>query len=107
MGDSLQRLRDSPADVRSDAGYQLELVQSGDLPADFRPMPGVGPGTIEIRVRAGSEYRVFYVARFAECVYVLHSFVKRTRTTRQADLDIGRQRYRAMLERRKYEGHKE
>jgi phage-related protein len=112
MGDSLQRLRDFPADARADAGYQLELVQAGEPPADFRPMPDVGPGTVEIRVHSGSEYRVFLVARFPEAVYVLHAFVKKTRTTRQADLDLGRQRYRALLERRmserrKHEAHEQ
>jgi phage-related protein len=63
-------------------------------------MPDVGSGVMEIRVHAESEYRVFYVARFEEAVYVLHCFVKRTRTTRKADIDLGQQRYAAMLKRR-------
>jgi phage-related protein len=63
-------------------------------------MPDVGSGVMEIRVHAESEYRVFYVARFEEAVYVLHCFVKRTRTTRKADVDLGQQRYAAMLKRR-------
>jgi phage-related protein len=107
IGDSLHRLRSFPADARSDAGYQLQLVQTGDPPADFRPMPQVGPGTMEIRVHTGTEYRVLYVARFAEAVYVLHSFAKKTRTTRQSDLDLARQRYRIMLENRKHEDHQD
>jgi phage-related protein len=101
MGDSLERLRAAPVDIRSDAGYQLELVQAGEAPTDFRPMPDVGAGVMEIRVHGGSEYRVFYVARFAEAVYVLHCFVKKTRATRQADMDLGRHRYGLVLEKRK------
>jgi len=88
MGDSLARLRKAPADIRSDAGYQLELVQRGEPPADFRPMPDVGSGVMEIRLHGGNEYRVFYVARFEEAVYVLHCFVNKTKATRKADLDM-------------------
>ena len=64
IGDSLSRIRRFPVNARSDAGHQLDLVQDGLLPDDYRPMPAVGSGAIEIRVHAGSEYRVFYVARF-------------------------------------------
>jgi phage-related protein len=101
LGDSLARLRAAPADIRSDAGYQLDLVQRGEAPADFRPMPNVGSGVMEIRLHGDNEYRVFYVARFEETVYVLHCFVKKTQATRKADIDLGRQRYLALLETRK------
>ena len=60
-------------------------------------MPDVGSGTAEIRLHADNEYRVFYVARFEEAVYVLHCFDKKTQKTRQADIEIGRRRYQAML----------
>ncbi|MBS1825632.1 MAG: type II toxin-antitoxin system RelE/ParE family toxin [Acidobacteria bacterium] len=99
LGDSLARLRAAPADIRSDAGYQLDLVQRGAPPADFSPMPDVGPGVMEIRLHG--DKRVFYVARFEEAVYVLHAFVKKTRTTRKADIDLGKARYAVMLEARK------
>ena len=101
LGDSLARLRVASADIRSDAGYQLDLVQRGEAPAEFKPMPDVGSGVIEIRLHGDSEHRVFYVARFEEAVYVLHFFVKKTRTTRKADIDLGTQRYSALLESRK------
>ena len=71
------------------------------MPDDFRPMPDIGSGVMEIRLHGTNEYRVFYVARFEEAVYVLHCFVKKTRTTRTADVDLGRQRYSALLEMRK------
>jgi len=101
LGDSLARLRAAPADIRSDAGYQLDLVQRGETPTDFRPMPVVGSGVMEIRVHAENEFRVFYVARFDEAVYVLHCFAKKTRATRKADIELGKQRYTALLELRR------
>jgi phage-related protein len=101
MGDSLDSIRTFPADVRADGGYQLELVQRRERPADFRPMPEVGQGVIEIRLHSDGEYRILYVARFEEAVYVLHCFGKKTRTTRRGDIDLAKQRYRALLERRK------
>jgi phage-related protein len=64
-------------------------------------MRSVGPGVIEIRVHAAGEYRVFYVARFAEAVYVLHTFEKRTRQTRQADIELGRRNLAAVLKSRR------
>lgn len=101
LGDSLARLRAAPADVRSNAGYQLGLIQRGETPADFKPMPDVGAGVMEIRLHGKNEFRVFYVARFEEAVYVLHAFVKKTRATRKADIDLGKVRYAALLEARK------
>lgn len=101
LGDSLVRLRSAPADIRSDAGYQLELVQRGESPADFKPMPEVGPGVMEIRLHGANEFRVFYVARFEEAVYALHCFVKKTQKTGKADIDLGRRRYAALLDTRK------
>ncbi len=66
-------------------------------------MPSVGSGVIvmEIRLHGDNEFRVFYVARFEEAVYVLHAFVKKTQATRKADIDMGKIRYVAMLEARK------
>ena len=101
LGDSLARLRAAPADVRSDAGYQLDLVQRGETPADFKAMPDVGAGVMEIRLHGDNEFRVFYVARFEEAVYVLHCFVKKTQATRKADIDLGKQRYATLREARK------
>jgi phage-related protein len=64
-------------------------------------MPDVGSGVMEIRLHGDNEYRVFYVARFEQTVYVLHCFIKKTQATRKADIYLGRQRYAALLETRK------
>lgn len=54
LGDSLQCLRDFPVDARQDAGYQLDEVQRGLQPDDFKPMPTIGKGVEEIRIRDDS-----------------------------------------------------
>jgi phage-related protein len=64
-------------------------------------MPDVGTGVMEIRLHGDNEFRGFYVARFEEAVYVLHSFVKKTRATRKTDIDLGKARYAALLEARR------
>jgi phage-related protein len=94
LGDSLECLRDFPEDARHDAGYQLDKVQRGEQPDDFKPMPAVGKGVEEIRVTdESSAYRVIYMARRAEAVYVLHVFQKKTQATSRRDIDVARKRF--------------
>jgi phage-related protein len=101
LGTSLNAVREFPADARTLVGQELRLVQSGLMPSDFKPMPTVGAGAYEIRVRAGNQYRVIYVAKFSGSVYVLHGFVKKTPKTSQPDLDLAKSRYVALLKERK------
>jgi phage-related protein len=70
-------------------------------------MPTVGPGVREIRIHTGLEHRVFYVAKFAEGVYVLHAFEKRTRKTPKRELELGRDRFRALIMTRRTENSTE
>ena len=103
LGNSLECLRQFPEDARHDVGYQLEQVQHGKQPTDFKPMPSVGKGVEELQVWDGSgTYRVLYVARFAEAVYVLHAFQKKSRGTSARDLEQARTRY-AELKRGKHD----
>lgn len=97
LGDSLDELRVFPQAARRMAGLQLDRVQRGLDPDDWKPMPTVGPGVREIRVRdeAGA-FRVLYVARFAEAVYVLHCFQKKSGKTSRQDLELGRQRFKEL-----------
>jgi phage-related protein len=97
VGAALAELRAFPDAARRAAGHQLHLVQHGLAPGDWKPMASVGPGVREIRIHTGVEHRVLYVAKFAEAVYVLHAFEKRTQQTRQADLDRARHRYQELL----------
>jgi phage-related protein len=101
-GDSLKQLRGFPKPVRDDLGYQLYLVQLGKQPLDFKPMPSVGPGVEEIRIRdASGAYRGIYTARFGEAVYVLHVFQKKTRATSSQDIELAAKRHAALLRRRR------
>lgn len=94
LGDSLQRLRDFPDDTRQDAGYQLDRVQRGKQPRDFKPMPSIGKGVEEIRLWDDSgTFRVIYTARFANAVYVLHAFQKKTQATSKRDIDTAKVRF--------------
>ena len=94
LGNSLERLRQFPEDARHDVGYQLEQVQHGKQPTDFKSMSSVGKGVEELRVWDDSgTYRVVYIARFAEAVYVLHTFQKKTRATSERDIELARARY--------------
>lgn len=63
-------------------------------------MPSIGAGASEIRVHAENEYRVIYVAKFDEAVYVLHAFTKKTRATSLRDVRVAQQRYREMVAQR-------
>ena len=64
-------------------------------------MPAVGPGVREIRIHTGLAHRVFYVVKFTEGVYVLHAFEKRTRKTPKPDLELARDRFRALVLKRR------
>jgi phage-related protein len=105
VGTSREDLRELPDSAKETAGFQLFKVQQGKEPDDWKPMPSVGAGVQEIRVRdERGAYRVFYVAKFEEAVYVLHVFQKRSQKTAQPDLDLGKSRYADLLKWRREEG---
>lgn len=98
VGDSLKRLREFPEDVRHDAGYQLDKLQRGLQPDDFKPMQTIGKGVEEIRLWADSgTFRVIYTARLKEMVVVLHAFQKKTQATSKRDMELAKHRW-AQLE---------
>jgi phage-related protein len=98
LGSSLDDLRAFPLHARREAGHQLDQVQNGQEPNDWKPMNTVGQGVKEIRIRdVAGAFRVIYVAKFAEAVYVLHCFQKKTGKTSKTDLDLAAQRYRDLL----------
>lgn len=92
---SLGDLRAFPLVARRRAGYELGRVQLGLDPDDWKPMPSIGPGVQEIRVRVDAGiFRVMYVAKFRDAVYVLHCFQKKTQKTSPIDLNLAKSRYR-------------
>jgi phage-related protein len=94
VGSSLDDLRNFPDEARRAAGFELHAVQNGLEPSDWKPMQVIGPGLKEIRIHVLGEWRVIYVAKFSEAVYVLHSFQKKTRTASRQDIDLARRRYK-------------
>ncbi len=97
-GNALDQLRSFPLSARREAGYQLDRVQHGKEPDDWKPLPSIGSGIQEIRVRdSGGIFRVMYVAKFTHAVYVLHCFQKKTQRTSKQDLDLTGNRFRELL----------
>jgi len=97
-GSSLDDLRAFPTDVRREVGHQIDQVQQGRDPDDWKPMNTVGKGVREIRIReADGAFRVIYVAKFEAAVYVLHCFRKKTQKTSKTDLDLAAKRYRDLV----------
>jgi phage-related protein len=97
LGNALDALKRFPEFARKKAGYELELVQLGIEPDDWKPMTSVGAGVREVRVRDEQGiFRVMYVAKFAHFVYVLHCFQKKTQKTSDADIELVRRRYREL-----------
>lgn len=94
VGSSLDDLKNFPADARRVVGFELDAVQRGLMPSDFKPMLSVGAGAYEIRVHVLGEWRVIYVAKFDSAVYVLHAFQKKTQKTRKEDLELAARRYK-------------
>jgi phage-related protein len=98
VGSSLDDLRNFPAEARRHVGFELDAVQRGLEPRDWKPMQGIGPGVREIRIHLLGEWRVLYVANFADAVYVLHAFQKKTQRTGQREIEVARRRYRQIGE---------
>ncbi len=98
LGDSLEALKQFPRIARRSAGLPLDQVQRGLDPDDWKPLKTVGAGVNEIRVRdAAGAFRVIYVARLAEAIFVLHCFEKKSRRTPASDIAIARKRYRQLV----------
>jgi phage-related protein len=103
IGSSYVDLLTFPVEPRRAAGFELRKVQAGLDPTDWKPFNDVGAGTREIRLRDSSGiYRVMYVAKFEEAIYVLHCFQKKTQATSQQDKAIAETRYRTMIDTRKH-----
>ena len=97
-GSSLDDLRKFPAPVMREAGYQLDKVQCGNEPTDWKPMSSIGEGVKEIRVQdeAGA-FRVIYLAKLLDAVYVLHCFQKKTQQTSERDIKLARKRFKDLM----------
>ena len=90
VGNSLRDLRDFPEAARREAGFELDAVQRGLMPSDFKPMFSIGAGVYEIRIHVQGEWRVIFVA--------LHAFEKKSQKTRREDIELAIHRYRQIGE---------
>jgi phage-related protein len=99
LGHSLDDLREFPSSARSEAGYQLDRVQHGLEPEDFKPMASIGKGVWEIRISdEAGQFRVIYIAKLKDAVFVLHCFQKKSQKTPLKDLDLASKRLRELLQ---------
>lgn len=102
VGSTYDDLLEFPDDARREAGFQLGKVQAGLDPDDWKPFDDVGSGIREIRIKdSHGIFRVMYVAKFEEAIYVLHCFQKKSEATAKKDKDIAETRYRAIVQGRK------
>ena len=97
LGSSHDDIRMFPEEARQEAGFELYQIQHGHEPSDWKPVLTIGTGVREVRVHGRNEYRVMYVAKFAEAVYVLHAFLKKTQQTSKADIDLARNRFKQLI----------
>jgi phage-related protein len=97
LGNSLEEIKTFSDEAKRSAGHQLGLIQLGHEPLDWKAMEIVGSGVKEIRIRVETSYRVLYVAKFSEAIYVLHAFVKKTQKTSKKDIDLSIERYKALI----------
>ena len=100
-GSSLDDLRAFPISARREGGFQIDRLQQGLEPRDAKPFSAVGPGVYEIRVSDAGTFRIMYVAKFSEAIYVLHCFKKKTQKTSAGDIELAKQRYRELMKERK------
>lgn len=100
-GRSLNAIRGFPSAVKREIGQQLDRVQHGYEPIDWKPMPSIGKGVREIRIKEQGQYRVIYVAKFEDAVYVLHAFQKKTQKTRKQDIETAKRALKQIHERYK------
>ena len=97
IGTALDDLRAFPEIARREAGCQVDKVQHGETPDDWKPMTGIGSGVKEIRIQdATGAFRVIYLAKLADAVYVLHCFQKKSEQTSEADIRLARKRFKEL-----------
>lgn len=94
LGSSYEDLLNFPKEAKQVAGYNLDKIQRGQEPSDWKPMASIGTGVKEVRIHCDNEYRVIYLAQKEEGIYVLHSFVKKTQKTSSKDLDLAKKRFK-------------
>jgi len=86
---------DWPVEMRKEGGFQLGRVQQGLEPNNYRPMPTIGAGVKEIKLQdeGKNQYRLIYIAKFEEAIYVFHVITKKTtESTSKHDIELAKKR---------------
>ncbi len=97
LGSTHKDIMSFPKEARKELGFNLQLVQKGLEPMDWKPMRSVGMGVKEIRVHVGDEYRVIYVATYGAKIYALHAFQKKSRKTTKRDIQLAKDRFKLIV----------
>jgi len=99
-GDSLNVLRSFPRSVREDLGNDLRRLQDGEKPINSRPMKSIGKRVYELKQQDGRGwYRLIYLSKVGDTIYILHCFRKQSRKTSQKDLSVAKERLKNVLAR--------
>ena len=99
-GDSLEVIRRFPGPVRQDLGAELRRLQTGDRPLNSRPMPSIGARVYELKEQdERAWYRVIYLAKIGNRIYILHCFEKKSAKTGKCDLALAKARLKRVLAR--------
>ena len=98
IGSALSELREFPISARREAGFQIDKVQHGEEPDDWKPMRTIGAGVQEIRIQDETgAFRVIYIAKLKDAVYELHCFQKKTQRTAAQDIALASKRYNELM----------
>ena len=96
-GDSREALQAFPQGVRQNFGFELWRLQQGESPSDYRSLPSIGTGVFELRDQdERAWYRVVYISRIHDVIYVLHCFEKKSREMPRKDFEKAKQRLKAV-----------
>jgi len=98
-GRTIIEIRNFPAAAKREAGHQLDRVQHGHDPIDWKPMTSIGTGVREIRIQEQGQYRVIYIAKLKDVIHVLHAFQKKTQKIRKQDIDAAKHALKQVLTR--------
>jgi phage-related protein len=97
LGSSYQDLLAFSKPAKQTAGYNLDKLQRGKEPNDWKPMTSIGNGVKELRIHCENEYRIIYLAQRPEGIYILHSFIKKTEKTSPKDIQLAKKRFKDIL----------
>lgn len=106
VGNSKKEILELDAITRKHFGFQLNAIQCGETPADFKHMQTIGSGVYEIRVddeNGKNTGRCFYVTKFENTVFILHCFKKLQNKTPKKNIELGQKRYKMLIEELKQE----